>query len=166
MQYAYNYRNKDLEFWKNVIFVDESKFNLFTSDTKQQRVWRKPNTELQSKNINSTVKHGGKSVMVWGAMGYNGVGDLVFIDTTMNKEVYLNILKNNLVSSAEKLGVSNNYCFYQDNDPKHTALDVRLWLLYNCPKVLKTPPQSPDLNPIEHLWAYLEQAIRKKSSDY
>ena len=36
-----------------------------------------------------------------------------------------------------------------------------MWLLYNCPKVLETPPQSPDLNVIENLWHCLENAIRK-----
>lgn len=50
--------------------------------------------------------------------------------------------------------------FYQDNDPKHKALDVRLWLMYNCPKVLETPPQSPDINVIEHLWAHLENKLK------
>ncbi|GBM18567.1 Transposable element Tcb1 transposase [Araneus ventricosus] len=51
--------------------------------------------------------------------------------------------------------------FYQDNDPKHTPLNVRLWCLYNCPQNLKTPPQSPDLNPIEHMSRELEVRVRK-----
>ncbi|GBM02122.1 hypothetical protein AVEN_190559-1 [Araneus ventricosus] len=48
-----------------------------------------------------------------------------------------------------------------DNDPKHRALNVRLWCLYNCPQNLKTPPQSLDLNPIEHIWRELEVIVRK-----
>ncbi|GBL76041.1 hypothetical protein AVEN_234352-1 [Araneus ventricosus] len=48
-----------------------------------------------------------------------------------------------------------------DNDPMHTALNVRLWCLYNCPQNLKTPPQSPDLNPTEHIWRELEVRVRK-----
>ncbi|GFV99809.1 transposable element Tc1 transposase [Trichonephila clavipes] len=48
-------------FWKNVIFSDESKFNIFGSDGRRT-VWRKPNTALDPKNLHPTVKHGGVSV--------------------------------------------------------------------------------------------------------
>ena len=34
-------------------------------------------------------------------------------------------------------------------------------VLYNCPKVLETPPQSPDLNIIENLWHCVEVGVRK-----
>ncbi|KAH8288665.1 hypothetical protein KR054_007468, partial [Drosophila jambulina] len=72
--------------------------------------------------VKATVKHGGGSVLVWGCMSARGVGNLIFIDGIMNAEMYLNILKENLHSSATKMGLErDNFIFQQDNDPKHTA---------------------------------------------
>ncbi|GBN93301.1 hypothetical protein AVEN_170115-1 [Araneus ventricosus] len=48
-----------------------------------------------------------------------------------------------------------------DNDTMHTALNVRLGCLYKCPQNLKTPPQSLDLNPIEHIWRELKVKVRE-----
>ncbi|GBM42820.1 Transposable element Tc1 transposase [Araneus ventricosus] len=78
---------KPKEFWKSVIFVDESKFNVFGSNGKQ-KVWRRPITELKLRNLRATVKHGGGSQLVWGCMSSIGIGNLELIDSKVNKYVY------------------------------------------------------------------------------
>lgn len=161
LDFAKAYVSKPPEFWKNVIFSDESKFNIFGSDGKKT-VWRKPNTSLQIKNLKPTVKHGGGHIMIWGCMSFNGVGEMAFIQGNMNAIQYISILRDNLFNSAVKLGIADSYYFQQDNDPKHTAYITRLWLLYNVKKRLQTPPQSPDLNPIENLWHILDMQVRKR----
>ncbi|GBM47349.1 hypothetical protein AVEN_94456-1 [Araneus ventricosus] len=89
-------------------------------------------------------------------MASSVVGNLYFINGTMNKYVYFDILKRNLKQSASKFGNSRHFELHQDNDPKHTADICKLWVLYHCPGVIKTPAQSTGLNPIEHVWDYLQ----------
>lgn len=160
LEFAKLHKSDDMSFWKNVIFSDESKYNIFGYDGKQ-RVWRKPNTAMAIQNLLPTVKHGGASVMVWGCISAAGVGNLVFIENNMDRYVYLNILKTNLKTSVAKMGLSGKWIFQQDNDPKHTSLIVKEWLLQNVPQQLHSPPQSPDLNPIENIWDELDRRIRK-----
>ena len=123
-------------------------------------VWRKKNRELNKENLRATVKHGGGSVMVWGCMSSAGVGNLEFIEGTMDKNMYLNILRRNLLQSAENLDIKEKFRFYQDNDPKHKAAVAQSWLIWNCPHLMTPPAQSPDMNVIENLWALLDKNIR------
>jgi transposase len=90
------------------------------------------------------------------------VRKFAFIDGIMDHKMYIQLLKENLKTSAISLGIPSNFHFYQDNDPKHKALNTRLWLLHNCPKVMETPPQSPDINPIENLWDHLGRQVQRR----
>ncbi len=57
---------------------------------------------------------------------------------------------------------SSDGYFQQDNAPCHKAQIISDWFLEHDNEftLLKWPPQSPDLNPIEHLWDVVEWEIR------
>ncbi|GFT37335.1 transposable element Tc1 transposase [Trichonephila clavipes] len=57
LKFAKEHILKPLQFWNEVIFSDESKFNIFGSDGRRM-VSRKPNTSHHPKHTIPTVKHG------------------------------------------------------------------------------------------------------------
>lgn len=62
--------------------------------------------------------------------------------------------------------ISNeNGIFQHDNAPTHTAVIVRETLQELGLEVMDWPPHSPDLNPIENLWALLKAKIYELRPD-
>ena len=53
---------KPEQFWKNILWTDETQIYLYQNDGKR-RVWRREGTAQDPKHITSSVKHGGGSVM-------------------------------------------------------------------------------------------------------
>ncbi|KAI5152232.1 hypothetical protein ENBRE01_2673 [Enteropsectra breve] len=100
--------------------------------------------------------------MFWGCIGYNGVGSLEVIDGTMDSVSYTRVLSTFLHDSADILGVSDNFIIQQDNAPCHKSNYTRSFFTENEINVMEWPALSPDLNPSENVWAYIDQRLEKK----
>ncbi|KAG1059542.1 hypothetical protein G6F41_013395 [Rhizopus arrhizus] len=159
LQWAKSHQHWTVDDWKRVIFSDETKINRFGSDGKAY-TWKLPHEELNSRHIQQTVKHGGGNIMVWSSITWEGVGWIVDVGHRMNSEAYLEVLKDDLLKTMESYGLdSSKIVFQQDNDPKHTSKVVKEWIDQQPFEALEWSPQSPDLNPIEHMWAHLKREL-------
>jgi len=150
-------------FWKNewdfIIFSDESRFELFKNDSNNW-VWRKADEKYKKECLRPTVKKS-DGIMVWGCFCRDTIGPLVLIEDNVTALKYVDILEENLLPFLNELG-KDIYSFQDDNAPVHRAQKVKRWIEKNSINVIPWPPQSPDLNPIENIWAELERKIRSK----
>ena len=97
-----------------------------------------------------------------GCFSAGGPGALHKIDGITRGKNYVDILKQHLKTSVMNLKLGCKWVFQMDNDPKHTSEVVAKWLKDNKVKVLERPSQSPDLKPIENVWAELKKLVRAR----
>jgi len=153
LQWAKKHKNFD---WSQVIFTDESTFQLFTS---KKKVWQ----FVGRRKVFRSVKHPPK-VHVWGCFSASGFGKLVCFERNLDANFMCSIYEKGLLASIPGLfgEGKSDWMLQEDNDPKHRSKIARKWKEENGVKVLPWPSMSPDQNPIENLWRLLKINIQKK----
>ena len=94
-------------------------------------------------------------VHVWAGISKEGPTKICIFTGNMDADFYLGILEQCLLPFLEENPKILH--FQQDNDPKHTSGKARRFMEEANINWWKTPPESPDLNPIEKVWAQLKR---------
>jgi transposase len=153
-----NALNGDIDWGTEVIISDESRFGLYNDN---HFIWIRRG-EYNPETFRAKPKYH-QSVMVWGAIGYNYKSPLIFVDGNLNSEGYKKLLRDNSVfKGIQQARPKARSCFQQDGAACHTSKSSVSFLKENTTLIEDWPPNSPDLSPIENMWALVKEKITKR----
>ena len=137
--------------WSRVFFTDETYFLLIRA---KNRYW-----SIERPTMASPLQC--PKLGVWGGISQRGKTELHFFSSSIDSLYYQDILNEVLIQEANAL-YPDGWFLVQDNARTHVSASTKLFFEERSINVLDWPSLSPDLNPVENVWALMKHAVEKK----
>lgn len=159
LSFAHGYERWTEDDWCIVIFAD---IKTFLGVGRSGQVWvRRPVGEATNPEYSVAHKPHPISVPAWGCFSAHGPGYMAMFDGSMDAAGLRDIFRDYLLPTVkEHFGESADWWLLHDNDPgRHKSQVLKAFMHNNYVRPLDFPPYSPDLNPIENLWAEMDKLM-------
>ena len=148
-------RNEKLEF-DRVVFTDEKTVQNFFNGRAKVRRYRGQGWKEQ--NIVKVDQQRNCKVNVWGYISKERC-DVFLVPNKFKSADYKTLMETSFL--PEIRSVKPNFIYMQDNASIHKAAIVMDYFKKEKLDILDWPPRSPDLNPIENVWAEMQRLVNK-----
>jgi DDE superfamily endonuclease len=166
LAYALKYRHWTVEDWKRIIWTDESSFHVGARRGSVDWIWRTVEEEFHADCINFK-KRESMGTMFWGCFRWGKMGPGVFFRTPKGTNITSTIYRDQILLGPLQAFWTESFLdvkdpiIMEDNAPVHKGVCVIARKNMGC-ETLSHPPNSPDLNPIENIWAHIKYRLAKE----
>jgi hypothetical protein len=166
LPFANGYSHFTEDHWCKVILADESTF--LGAGYHGRAFVRRPDGEALNPEYCLDKRPHPVQVPAWAYFTAHGPGYMAMYEGSLDGAGLCDIMRDYLKPTAEEhFGDNAEWWLLHDNDPgRHIvkSIVVRTWMHNNYVRPLDFSPYSPDLNPIENLWADVKKRMESKQT--
>lgn len=165
LSFAHGYERWAEDEWRRVLFAD---IKTFTGEGSHGQVWvRRPMDEAANPEYSVPHKPHPVAVPAWGCFSAHGPGYMAMFEGSLDAAGLRDIFRAYLLPTVkEHFGEGADWWLLHDNDPgRHKSQVLKTFMHNNYIRPLEFPPYSPDLNPIENLWADMDKRMASEPAE-